>query len=50
MSLNTYTFELATKVSFGQGIIKEAGREAKKLAMSKAMIIADQGIIKAGFL
>ena len=50
MSLNTYTFELATKVSFGQGIIKEAGREAKKLAMTKAMIIADQGIVEAGFL
>lgn len=48
MTLNTYSFELATKVVFGPGTIEEAGREAKKLGMTKAMIIADQGIIHAG--
>lgn len=50
MSLNTYSFELATKVSFGAGIITQAGREAKKLAMTKVMVIADQGIIKTGLV
>ena len=48
MTLNAYSFELATKVVFGPGTIREAGREAKKLGMTKAMLIADQGIIGAG--
>lgn len=50
MTLNNYSFALATKVHFGPGIIKEAGRVAKKLGMTKVMVIADQGIIRAGLI
>lgn len=50
MTLKNYSFELATKVVFGPGVIDEAGREAKKLGMTMAMIIADRGIISAGLV
>ena len=50
MSLKTYSFGLATRVEFGPGVIHQAGEEANKLGITKAMIIADKGIIEAGIV
>jgi len=45
-----YSFQLATRVEFGRGYINNAGIEAKKLGITKVMLIADKGIIGAGLV
>lgn len=34
----------------GQGASKQVGKQAKELGMSKVMIVADQGVVKAGLI
>ena len=46
--LQQYTFSLPTTVRFGVGVVKEAGECAKSLGATHAMIVADQGVIRAG--
>ena len=43
-----YTFSLPTTVRFGVGVVKEAGACAKSLGAARVMIVADQGVIRAG--
>lgn len=50
MTLSTYSFGLATRIEFGPGIIKNVGMEAKKLRMTKVMVVADKGVIGAGLV
>ena len=48
MGLSTYTFHLPTRIEFGAGAAKTAGKEAKKLGATKVMLVADKGVIAAG--
>lgn len=50
MTLSQYSFALATRIEFGVGVINNAGMEAKKLGMKKAMLVADKGVIGAGLV
>ena len=43
MGLSTYTFQLPTRIEFGAGVAKTAGKEAKKLGATKVMLVADKG-------
>ena len=45
-----HSFQLATRIEFGSGYINNAGIEAKKLGITKVMLIADKGIIGAGLV
>ena len=48
MTLSKYSFALPTRIEFGEGVIKEAGKEAKALGATKVMLVADKGVISAG--
>lgn len=48
MGLSTYSFNLPTRIEFGEGVIKTVGKEAKALGATKAMLVADKGVIGAG--
>lgn len=50
MGISNFTFQLATRIEFGEGYLTHAGAEAKKLGITKAMVIADKGIIAAGIV
>lgn len=50
MVLSTYSFELPTRIEFGEGIIKNVAVETKKLNAKKVMIVADKGVIEAGLV
>ena len=45
-----FTFQLATRIEFGEGYLSHAGVEAKNLGITKAMVIADKGIIACGIV
>ena len=48
--VKTFDFELPTKIRFGEGIVKEVGKEARKLGGNNILIITDKGILKAGIV
>lgn len=48
MTLSTYSFALPTRIEFGQGVIANAGEEAKAVQARKVMLVADKGVIGAG--
>lgn len=48
MTLSRYSFALPTRIEFGEGVIKEAGKEAKALGAKRAMLVSDKGVINAG--
>lgn len=48
MGLNTYSFSLPTRIEFGEGVIKNTGKEAKALGATKVMLVADKSVIGAG--
>ncbi|MEG2174105.1 MAG: iron-containing alcohol dehydrogenase [Oscillospiraceae bacterium] len=50
MGLSTYSFSLPTRIEFGDGVIKNVGKEAKILNATKVMIVADKGVIGAGLI
>ena len=50
MGVSPFTFQLATRIEFGEGYLTRAGAEAKKLGITKAMVIADKGIIACGIV
>jgi 4-hydroxybutyrate dehydrogenase len=39
-----------TRVIFGAGAVRETGHEAKRLGVSKALLVADKGVASAGLL
>jgi alcohol dehydrogenase class IV len=39
-----------TRVIFGVGAVRETGNEAKRLGVSKALLVADKGVASAGLL
>src|SRR5262245_33653395 len=48
MSLVTWSFP--TRIVFGVGAVKQTGEEAKRLGGSRALLVADKGVVKAGLL
>jgi alcohol dehydrogenase len=50
MSLENFVFNLPVKFDFGVGVSAKAGAELKKYGCKKAIIITDQGIVKAGIV
>jgi 4-hydroxybutyrate dehydrogenase len=39
-----------TRILFGAGAVAETGNEAKRLGASRALIVADRGVVKAGLV
>ena len=50
MGLSTYTFELPTKIEFGEGVINKVGDAAREMGAKRALIVADKGVIAAGLV
>lgn len=48
MTLSTYSFNLNTRIEFGDGMIANVAEFARELGMSKALLVADKGILAAG--
>lgn len=48
MSFATWSFP--TRIVFGNGSVKQTGAEAKRLGTSRALIVTDKGVVKAGLL
>lgn len=48
MTLLKYSFALPTRIEFGEGVMKDAGKEAKALGATRVMLVADKGVIAAG--
>jgi alcohol dehydrogenase len=48
MSLSNYSFALPTRIEFGVGVIRTAGKEAKALGATKVLLVADKGVNAAG--
>lgn len=50
MALEKFTFSLPVKLDFGVGVSGKVGTELKELGCSKALVVTDKGIVKAGIL
>ncbi|MBK8254524.1 MAG: iron-containing alcohol dehydrogenase [Polyangiaceae bacterium] len=48
MSVVTWSFP--TRIVFGVGSVKQTGAEAKRVGASRALIVTDKGVVKAGLL
>jgi alcohol dehydrogenase class IV len=45
-----FTFQVKTKIVFGLNSLDELGAEVKALGAQRALVVTDQGIVKAGLL
>jgi len=50
MSILGFVFQVPGKLMFGEGLARDAGREARALGATKALIITDEGVKSAGLL
>ncbi len=48
MTLENFDFYLPTRIQYGEDAAQTVGKEAKELGGTKAMLVSDKGIIKAG--
>lgn len=48
--MKTYTYQLPTRIEFGNGVSSQVGDEAKALGASRAMVITDPGVRSAGIV
>ena len=48
MTLSKYSFNLRTRVEFGDGMIANVAEFARELGITKVLLVADKGIISAG--
>ncbi len=48
MTLSKYSFNLNTRIEFGEGMIDNVAEFAKELGMTKVLLVADKGILSAG--
>lgn len=48
MTLSKYSFNLRTRVEFGDGMIANVAEFARELGITKVLLVADKGIIAAG--
>src|SRR5882672_7143233 len=47
---NLAIWSFPTRVLFGAGAAKETGNEAKRLGVSRALLVTDKGVVAAGLL
>ena len=50
MMTKVNTFQSPNKIMFGNGAVSHVGEEARKLGAEKALIVTDEGVIKAGLV
>ncbi len=50
MMAGVSAFQSPRRIIFGNGAVSEAGKEVRKLGAKKALIVTDQGVIKAGLV
>lgn len=50
MLKNLFTFQIVPEIIFGRGAVEKVGKEAKRQGGSKALLIGDAGIARAGLL
>lgn len=48
MSQNLVTWSFPTRIVFGAGAVRATGDEAKRLGATRALIVTDKGVVKAG--
>ncbi len=48
--MNSFGFELPTRIEYGLGSINKLGDELKKLNSRRVLIVTDKGIVKAGLV
>lgn len=48
MTLSKYSFNLNTRIEFGEGQIAQVADFARELGMTKVLLVADKGILAAG--
>lgn len=50
MMTKANTFLSPNKIILGNGVVSQVGKEAEKLGTEKALIVTDEGVVKAGLL
>lgn len=48
--MKTYSYQLPTRIEFGNGVSKQVGAEARALGATRAMIVTDPGVRSAGIV
>ena len=48
--MKTYSYQLPTRIEFGNGVSRQVGAEAKALGGTRAMIVTDPGVRAAGIV
>lgn len=48
--MKTYSYQLPTRIEFGNGVSSQVGAEAKALGATRAMVITDPGVRAAGIV
>ena len=48
--MKTYSYQLPTRIEFGNGVSRQVGAEAKALGSTRAMIVTDPGVRAAGIV
>jgi alcohol dehydrogenase len=48
--VKTYSYQLPTRIEFGNGVSKQVGAEARALGATRAMIVTDPGVRSAGIV
>jgi len=48
--VKTYSYQLPTRIEFGNGVSSQVGAEAKALGATRAMVITDPGVRAAGIV
>lgn len=48
--MKTFSFQLPTRIEFGNGLSKRVGEEAKALGGTRALVVTDPGVRAAGLL
>ncbi|MEA4881793.1 MAG: iron-containing alcohol dehydrogenase, partial [Synergistaceae bacterium] len=46
----SFSYEMPTRVEFGNGAANRAGEEVRKIGCSRVLILSDRGVQKAGLL
>lgn len=48
--MNTFDFEMRTRIVFGPGTLDRVGEISRELGATRAMVVADPGIVAAGYV
>lgn len=48
--MKTYSYQLPTRIEFGNGVSKQVGAEAQALGATRALVVTDPGVLAAGLV